>query len=555
MPEFNSPADIGNLALQFCGQPPMSATLGFSDNNARARAVSAVYGKCRRAELRRALFKFAIEKAVIRAVDITTMRVVPVLWSSSMTFYMGSIVADVNGTLWQSTINNNTGSGNQPGVNFQVWKPYFGPLTCNIYNPNTSYFSGEMVYTTAGDGTYNVFLSLINGNQLNPSLPSQWNPDSVYQQSQVVQSYPAWVNVTAYTVGQVVAYTDGNYYASLINGNTGNIPPSTIGTAWVLIAPLSLITSIYPSTTSNVPYNQSTPVIEWDIGTTYSAGAFVTFNNRVYVSLVTNTGQFPYITNSVYWARLTGATAYMSLFNLNINNNPASTPAAWSSTTTYTNGALVAATDGFNYLSLQNSNLNNNPANGVSPTWWSQQTLTAWTSTGFTVGPGNQQWLQIGGCNAPTDVALIPESPIYPVGSGPVSQFGTFNIFRLPAGFIRLAPQDPKAGSFSWEGAPSGLAYKDWVLNGDYIVTRNPDPIPLRFQADVQDVSKFDDMFCFGVARRIALEIASQLTQSPEVVRENAAAYREFMGEGRTVSGVESGPTEPPLDDYIACRL
>ena len=142
----------------------------------------------------------------------------------------------------------------------------------------------------------------------------------------------------------------------------------------------------------------------------------------------------------------------MSLINFNINNNPADTPAAWVSTTAYTAGTLVAATDGFNYLATNNST-GQQTANGASPGYWSAQTLTAWSTT-VPIGAGNQQWLQIGGCNSPSDVMLVPENPIYPVGAGPSSQMGSRYIFRLPSGFLRPAPQDPKAGSWSALGAP-----------------------------------------------------------------------------------------------------
>ena len=104
------------------------------------------------------------------------MRMIPTLWSSSVTYQKGSIVADSENTLWDSILNNNVGSGNQPGVNFQAWVPYFGPLTCEVYNGNTgdaggaTYSASEIVYTTAGDGTYNVYRSLVSANTLDPAF-------------------------------------------------------------------------------------------------------------------------------------------------------------------------------------------------------------------------------------------------------------------------------------------------------------------------------------------------------------------------------------------------
>ena len=102
---------------------------------------------------------------------------------------------------------------------------------------------------------------------------------------------------------------------------------------------------------------------------------------------------------------------------------------------------------------------------------------------------------------------------------------------------------------------PSGLVYNDWEYRGVYLVSRLPYPITLQFQADVQDVTEWDDMFCTGLAYRIAVAIVEQLTQSTAVMQKVARAYDEFMGEARTIAAVEQGADEPAMDDYLTCRL
>ena len=144
---------------------------------------------------------------------------------------------------------------------------------------------------------------------------------------------------------------------------------------------------------------------------------------------------------------------------------------------------------------------------------------------------------------------------IYPIGSGPAYEIDTRNVFFLPYNYLRAAPQDPKAGSSNFLGAPSGLMYEDWNFEGNYIVSRDTGPILFRFTADITKVSDMDDMFCGGLALTIALAIAPSLTQSDAKMGELASEYKLRMGEARTVNAIEEGAIEPPEDDWIACRL
>ena len=267
------------------------------------------------------------------------------------------------------------------------------------------------------------------GNSLDPSLPNQWAATMQYNQNQIVQAFPAWSSGTTYTVGQTINYTvDGNTYSSLTNSNTNHIPSATIGTSWALMPVLALTWPTTPTTTSTLmtfPASQSSPVIEWLPATVYGIGSFVMFDGTEYVSLIAvNTGKMPNAVGSTSWAAVSNGTLYMSLINLNMNNNPASTPANWSALTTYAIGNVVAGSDGFNYTSRVNSNLNNNPANNANPTDWTQGAFTAWT-TSFIQGGGNQQWLQVGGSSFPVGVGLTPTDITYPLNAGPSSQSQT----------------------------------------------------------------------------------------------------------------------------------
>src|SRR6185503_8659108 len=391
MTEFRTPDDIGNRALQHVGQELMG-TSGFSENSKNARQIRACYGKLRRAELQRNVWSFAIRRAVVRPIATSTRMLAPALWSPVTTYFRGSIVIDAYGTPWISQQDNNL---NFDPLTTTSWEQYFGPLSVTLYDSTTSYSAGELVYTTPGDGTSRVYLSLVNGNANNPATAT------------------AWSATTTYALAQVVTYS---------------------------------------------------------------------------------------------------SVAYMSKIDLNLNQTPSASAADWASGTTYALDALVNGSDGVTYKSLSGGNLGNDPIS--SPAFWQNQGfLTPWT-TSFVGGTGSLKWLQVGGAEFPMGVGLSPANVLYPIASGPTIGDGNRNVFRKPANFLRMAPRDPKAGSVSPLGAPSGLAYPDWNQEGDFVVSRESQPIFLRFVADVVDVRRMHDMFCEGLGARVGLEICEPLTQS-----------------------------------------
>lgn len=426
---FRTPVDIANRALQHLGQTRISETLGFTEDSNRASAMSFAYDKLRRPELRANYWKFSTRRAVIRAIDDTTMIIAPALWASTTTYRPGSIVTDEGNTLWISNFPENL--NNTPG-NSYFWDVYTGPLTAQPYDSTLSYHTGELVYKYTGDGTYQVYVSLQEGNSDDPATASTYDAAVTYMKDQVVS------------------------YSSV---------------------------------------------------------------------------------------------AYISLIDLNLANTPSATPGPWASGTTYSAAATVYGSDGYVYSSVGGSNIGHDPITDAGVHWTNTGVLKPWTTTiGSVGGTGSKKWLQV------TPLALTDFFIMYPVGTGPSSQSATRNIYRLPAGFVRMAPQDPKAGSVSWLGGPSGLGYSDWLLEGDFIVTREVHALAVRFIADLQDVTAFDDMFCEGLAARMAMEVCEELTQSTAKVQATASQYTKFMNDARRANAIETGAIEPPEDDFIMCR-
>lgn len=233
-------------------------------------------------------------------------------------------------------------------------------------------------------------------------------------------------------------------------------------------------------------------------------------------------------------------TSYRVYLSLGTGNkdDPTAAPPAYDATKTYFRDETVTYS-AVVYQSTIDLNLANTPT-GAAP---------------WVVVPGTQadqdegqNWLKL-------DSSLVREKFIYPIGSGPSDQSTTRNIYRLPCGYLRKAPRNPKAGINPWLGAPSGLAEDDWNLEGDWLTTMDTQVIMFRFVADIADVTRMDPMFCEGLGARIGFEACESLTQSTEKLKTIGASYKTFMGEARAVNGIEVGAEEPPVDSYITARM
>jgi hypothetical protein len=224
---------------------------------------------------------------------------------------------------------------------------------------------------------------------------------------------------------------------------------------------------------------------------------------------------------------------YSSLVSVNIGVQPGDdsfawtayfgpiTALPWDATITYLAGEIVYILTQA-YLSLKNANTD----------------LTSVTTS----------WLPLLG-------TLSPFFITYPAGVGPSSENTTRNLFVLPRGFMREAPQNPKAGNMSILGYPGNMPANDWVFENGFFVTMSAGVIVFRFAADITNAAEFDPMFVEGLGARIGMEVCERLTQSTTKKQDCKDDYKKIMGEARLVNGIEQGPTEQPLDDYIVSRV
>jgi hypothetical protein len=142
---------------------------------------------------------------------------------------------------------------------------------------------------------------------------------------------------------------------------------------------------------------------------------------------------------------------------------------------------------------------------------------------------------------------------VYPLSSGPSTQPSSNNAFMKPAGYLRVAPQNPKSGLNNL-GGPTGSPYDDWLFEGSYLISSDSGPIPLRFIANITDVARMHTNFCELLACDIALAVCQTITQSDAKLNSIRISKRDAL-DNALVDGIENGWTDPPMDDLIAVRL
>jgi hypothetical protein len=325
-------------------------------------------------------------------------------------------------------------------------------------------------------------------------------------------TFPVYASGTTYGLGAIVQYptSSGNFWLSNQASNVGNTP------------------GLYQTAgySGQVAWQQYFGPLTADLWNWNSAAGATNTTNGNY-----SAGELVYMVPSTPDGTF---KLYTALLN-NTTNQPTAVD-AWVNNLLYSSGAVVSYA-GTNYQSLINMNLNNTPVNG-----------TIWTTT-VTNPTVSGSWLQV---SSPT-LSYLPIS--FPLTTGPYSDTTSQNAYRLPAGFLRAAPQAPKEGAYRYLGGPSRLIPDDWERNGQYIVSGKTDRLILfRFVADVQDVTLMNNMFCEGLACRIALEVWPRVTQDRPNIAALNSQYRQFMQEARDTNAIEQGPTEQPEDSYITCR-
>jgi len=244
----------------------------------------------------------------------------------------------------------------------------------------------------------------------------------------------------------------------------------------------------------------------------------------------------------------------------------------YNAATTYAAGDVVADTVGFLWISLRGTNIGNTPGLAeVIPFWTSYfgPTIAQVWTTAVAYFPGDMVYVTgtpnvIYICVAANTTQTPPNASFWhvvagavssalvqlsPLGVNPPTGATTRNLYRLPANYIRLAPQDPKAAANVRQSTLAGMMFNDWEIENGYLFTADVSPIIFRFVADLSDVPSMDPMFCEAWAARVSVEACVTLTQSVEKLNTAIGHYERQITMAKMLNAIEEGSTEPELPE------
>lgn len=240
-----------------------------------------------------------------------------------------------------------------------------------------------------------------------------------------------------------------------------------------------------------------------------------------------------------------GTALYISLVSSNTGNTPSSSPTKWqpyfgpdnldtySSSAVYYTGEMAYDSAGSGskfYMNTVDATTNQVPHSTNPP--WSAAALTG--ATGVTL--------------------FIP----YPITR--FTNAVTRSAYRLPSGFLRIAPQDPKiAGGYS-EMVSAGMQASDFQLEGGYLLSSaNPlvtnGPLIFRFVADISDVTQMQPQFCELLALHMAYDCCETLTGKQNLKQALDGAYAQKMMLAHKTNLIQQGSTEPEENDLLLSRI
>lgn len=245
---FETPVDVANRCLQHLGVPRITA---FSDSSKQAQETGFVYDKIRRSLLRRSVWGFATNRAILRPIISTTKAMTIPVWAIGTTYATGDIVLDPsgNGYPWIAIAGSTGQTPGSVGAG-SAWTTYFGSALNQLWVTGTAfaYIPGDVVYLSGGTQPY---ICNVANNSTTPPNTSYWhavqggnvalltqlsplgyNPSGTVQRTiyqlpmnflRIAPQDPKQPSVTRYGVTAGMLYNDweieaGNIYSTLSTG-------------------------------------------------------------------------------------------------------------------------------------------------------------------------------------------------------------------------------------------------------------------------------------------------------------------------------------------------
>lgn len=112
--------------------------------------------------------------------------------------------------------------------------------------------------------------------------------------------------------------------------------------------------------------------------------------------------------------------------------------------------------------------------------------------------------------------------------------------FTLPQDCLRiLRPRDVRT---------------DWMIEGRKLLSNYTNTLYLRYLSDVEDEGQWDPSFYNIFAISLAIDICEKLTQSHTKKQILQEEYKEALAAARRADAFESGPEDPPEDEWWLVR-
>lgn len=119
-----------------------------------------------------------------------------------------------------------------------------------------------------------------------------------------------------------------------------------------------------------------------------------------------------------------------------------------------------------------------------------------------------------------------------------------YTAYPLPTGALRVLPPDPN----------QNFNDRDWVVEGQSLLTTFQAPVDLRCVMDIEDTSKMHIMFIEALASRMAWELCEQLTQSNTKKADCRTDYKTAINEAKKQNAIQKVSQVPVEDTWITSR-
>lgn len=195
--------DIANRAIQHL--IGVNRIYDLADTTPAAREIVFCYDKVRAAELRRAAWKFAIRRAVLRPITTATVLWAPAAWVATTTYAAGAVVSYTPTTLnvsekganpvpylWYCNVAIAGLAANDPPDVSTVWHRYFGPVTCDPFVSDDDPPTAAVITTTTAGAlaAQNYYVRLTYITSTGETLPSDESSLAAVANKELVVTSP-----------------------------------------------------------------------------------------------------------------------------------------------------------------------------------------------------------------------------------------------------------------------------------------------------------------------------------------------------------------------------